>query len=143
MVTISPIGLSAAPVAGRLDLLATYREKLCRAICTDSTLQPQVSIVYTSGTARLNDITIFVPITATITIVTPGCGCKATTQLFTEKFVAAFRGYSTLPTAVTIAQNGRLQELSCLNCGKARAVTLYDSLSITITGATAVTPPAA
>lgn len=142
MVTISPVGLSAAQVVGRLSILATYKEKLCRAICTDSTLQPQVSIVYTSGTPRLNGTTIFVPITATITIVTPGCGCKATTQLFTEKFVAAFQGYTTLPTAVTINQLGRLQELSCINCGKAHSVTLYDSLNVIITGATAVTPAA-
>lgn len=132
MVRISPVGLAAAAVANQLPILATYKEKLCRTICTDSTLQPQVSIVYTNETPTLVDTTVFVPIVATITIVTPGCGCKATTQLFTEKFVAAFQGRTALPTSVTIASLGRTQSLSNINCGKAGSVTIDDSLTITI-----------
>lgn len=132
MVRISPVGLAAAAVANQLPILASYKEKLCRMICTDSTLQPQVSIVYTNETPTLVDTTVFVPIVATITIVTPGCGCKATTQLFTEKFVAAFQGRTALPTSVTIASLGRIQSLSNINCGKAGAVTIDDSLTITI-----------
>lgn len=133
MVKISPVGLAAAAVANQLPILATFKEKLCRTICTDSTLQPQVSIVYTNETAQLVDTTVFVPIVATVTIVTPGCGCKATTQLFTEKFVAAFQGQTALPTSVTIATLGRTQSLSNVCCGKASSVTINDSLTITIT----------
>lgn len=132
MVKISPVGLAAAAVANQLPILATFKEKLCRTICTDSTLQPQVSIVYTNETAQLVDTTVFVPIVATVTIVTPGCGCKATTQLFTEKFVAAFQGQTALPTSVTIATLGRTQSLSNVCCGKASSVTINDSLTITI-----------
>ena len=132
MIRISPVGLAAAAVANQLPILATFKEKLCRAICTDSSLQPQVSIVYTNETAELVDTTVFVPITATVTIVTPGCGCKATTQLFTEKFVAAFQGQTALPTSVTIATLGRTQSLSNVCCGKSSAVTINDSLTITI-----------
>ena len=132
MVKISPVGLAAAAVANQLPILATFKEKLCRTICTDSTLQPQVSIVYTNETAQLVDTTVFVPIVATVTIVTPGCGCKATTQLFTEKFVAAFQGQTALPTSVTIATLGRTQSLSNVCCGKANSVTINDSLTITI-----------
>ena len=132
MIKISPVGLAAVAVANQLPILVTIKEKLCRAICTDSTLQPQVSIVYTNETAELVDTTVFVPITATVTIVTPGCGCKATTQLFTEKFVAAFQGQTALPTSVTIATLGRTQSLSNVCCGKASAVTIDDSLTITI-----------
>lgn len=132
MVKISPVGLAAAAVANQLPILATYKEKLCRVICTDSALQPQVSIVYTNEPAQLVDTTVFVPIVATITIVTPGCGCKATTQLFTEKFMTAFQGQTALPTSVTIATVGRVQSLSNVCCGKAGAVTINDSLTITI-----------
>ena len=132
MVKISPVGLAAAAVANQLPILATFKEKLCRTICTDSTLQPQVSIVYTNETAQLVDTTVFGPIVATVTIVTPGCGCKATTQLFTEKFVAAFQGQTALPTSVTIATLGRTQSLSNVCCGKASSVTINDSLTITI-----------
>ena len=78
------------------------------------------------------DTTVFIPIVATVTIVTPGCGCKATTQLFTEKFVAAFQGQTALPTSVTIATLGRTQSLSNVCCGKANSVTINDSLTITI-----------
>lgn len=132
MITISPVGLAAAPVANQLSLLATFKEKLCKVICSDSTLQPQVSIVYTRETPTLVGTTVFVPITATITVVTPGCGCKATTQLFTEKFVAAFQGRTALPASVTIASVGRVQNLSNVCCGKAHSITVNDSLTVTL-----------
>ena len=91
-VTISPVGLAAAPVANELAFMATYKEKLCRPFCIDSTIQPQVSVVYTTGTPRLVDTTVFVPVKAVITVGTQysNCGCNAHTQLFTENFVVAF-----------------------------------------------------
>lgn len=93
-VTISPVGLAAAPVANELSFMATYKEKLCRPFCIDSTIQPQVSVVYTTGTPRLSETTVFIPIKAVITMVTQygNCGCNAHTQLFTENFVVAFQG---------------------------------------------------
>lgn len=39
-VTISPVGLAAAPVVNELAFMATYKEKLCRPFCIDSTIQP-------------------------------------------------------------------------------------------------------
>lgn len=132
MIYVSPVGLAAAAVANQLPLLVNYKEKLCRAICVNSTAQPQVTIVYTHGTPTLNGGTVFVPMTAVITVVTPGVGCKATTQLFTEKFVAAFQGQTAVPTAITVATVGRKQELSNLTCGRAHSVTIDDSITITI-----------
>lgn len=132
MVTLSPVGLAAAPVANQLSVLATFKEKLCRPFCVDSTVQPQVSVVYTHGTPTLVDTTVFVPITAVITVVTPGCGCRATTQLFTENFVAAFQGQTAVPTSVTIASVGKTQGGSCVTCGKAKSYTINDSLTVTI-----------
>ena len=132
MIYVSPVGLAAAAVANQLPLLVNYKEKLCRAICVNSTVQPMVTIVYTHGTPVLSNSTVFVPITAVITIVTPGCGCKATTQLFTEKFVAAFQGQTAVPTTITVATVGRKQELSNLTCGRAHSVTIDDSITVTI-----------
>lgn len=137
MLRISPVGLAAAPVANQLSILATFREKLCQPFCIDSSVQPFASVEYSNGTPILDGTTVFIPITARITVVTPGCGCNAKTQLFTEQFYVAFQGQTALPTAVTIASVGRIQGGSCVTCGKAYAYSINDSLTITIT------PPAA
>ena len=138
-VTISPVGLAAAPVANQLSFMATYKEKLCRPFCIDSTIQPQVSVVYTIGTPRLVDTTVFVPVKAVITVVTQysSCGCNAHTQLFTENYIIAFQGQTALPTAVTLGTVGRDMYGSNVSCGCAHTYTINDSLTLTIT------PPAA
>lgn len=134
---ISPVGLAAAPVANTLSFLATYKEKLCHPYCIDSTIQPQVSITYTTGTPRLNDTTVFVPVTAVITIVTQvnKCGCNAHTQLFTEDFVLAVQGQTAVPTAVTLTNVGRDRFGSNVSCGCAHTYTINDSLVLTLTPA--------
>lgn len=132
MVRISPVGLAAAPVANQLSILATYREKLCQPFCITSSIQPSATVVYSTGTPVLNGTTVFVPVTARVTIVTPGCGCNAKTQLCTENFYVAFQGQTALPTSVTIASVGRIQGGSCVTCGKATAYSVNDSLTITI-----------
>lgn len=89
-------------------------------------------------TAELrNGTTVFVPVTARVTVVTQGCGCNAKTQLFTEQFYVAFQGQTAVPTAVTITSVGRVQGGACVQCGCAHAYSINDSLVITIT------PPAA
>ena len=135
MVRISPVGLAAAPVANQVSLLANFREKLCRPFCIDSSVQPFASIEYSTGTAILNGTTVFVPVTARITVVTQGCGCNAKTQLFTEQFYVAFQGQTALPTNVVIESVGRVQNGSNVSCGKAYAYSINDSLTITITPA--------
>lgn len=132
MLRISPVGLAAAPVANQVSLLATFREKLCQPYCIDSSIQPSATVVYSSGTPILNGTTVFVPITARITIVTPGCGCNAKTQLFTEQFYVAFQGQTALPTSVTITSVGRVQGGACVTCGCAHAYSINDSLTVTI-----------
>ena len=133
-VTISPVGLAAAPVANELSFMATYKEKLCHPFCIDSTIQPQVSVVYTTGTPRLVDTTVFIPIKAVITVVTQNnrCGCNAHTQLFTESFVVAFQDQTSVPTTVTLTQVGRDQFGSNINCGCAFSYTINDSLTLSI-----------
>ena len=136
MLRLSPVGLAAAPVANQVSLLATFREKLCRPFCIDSSVQPLATLEYTAGTPILNGTTVFVPVTARLSIVT-GCGCNAKTQLFTEQFYVAFQGQTAVPTAVTINSVGRIQNGACVKCGCAYAYSVNDSLTITIT------PPAA
>ena len=131
MVRLSPVGLAAAPVANQVSLLATYREKLCCPFCIDSSVQPLATLDYTTGTPVLNGTTVFVPVTARITVVT-GSGCKAKTQLFTEQFYVAFQGQTGLPTSVTVNSVGRIQGGSCVKCGCAYAYSINDSLTVTI-----------
>lgn len=137
MLRISPVGLSAAPVANQLAILVNFREKLCRPFCIDSSVQPSATLEYTAGVPVLQDTTVFVPITARVTIVTQGCGCNAKTQLFTEQFYVAFQGQTAVPTAVNIESVGRVQNGANVSCGWAYAYSINDSLQITIT------PPAA
>lgn len=133
MVSVSP-ALSANGIQpGALPLLVTFREKMCRPFCIDSSVQPQASVTYTTGTPVMNGTTVFVPITAVVSVVTSGCGCKANTQLFTERFVAAFQDETTLPTAVSITAKGRTQGGSCVKCGKAFGYTINDSIVVSIT----------
>lgn len=131
MVRLSPVGLAAAPVANQLSLLITYREKLCHSFCIDSSTQPLATLQYTTGTPVLNGTTVFVPVTARITVVTGG-GCKAKTQLFTEQFYVAFQGQTALPTSVTVTSVGRVQGGFCVTCGRAQAYSINDSVTITI-----------
>lgn len=137
MIRLSPVGLAAAPVANQLSALITFREKLCQPFCIDSSIQPLATVEYSTGTPVLNGTTVFVPVTARLTVITQGCGCNAKTQLFTEQFYVAFQGQTAVPTAVTIQSVGRLQGGACISCGRAYAYSVNDSVIITIT------PPAA
>ena len=84
-VYLSPIGLSAAQVSNRVSLLAIYKERLCRRVCESATNQPEAFVTYKTGTPIFNGTTVFVPVIATVTIVTPGSGCEAKTQVIVEK----------------------------------------------------------
>lgn len=133
-VFISPGGLAAAPVANTLSVLATYKEKLCRCVCSTSTDQPNATVTYTYETPILQGTTVFIPIVATITIVTPNaCKCTAETQVITERFTVAFFGQTALPTAVTITQEGLTQGLYKIVCGKSNCFAVQNALTITIT----------
>lgn len=140
-VYLSPVGASVAPAANQLRVLAVFKEKVCRAYCIDSTTQPQSTLVYKVGTTRLVGTTLYIPITATITVVTPNGCCNANTQVFSETFVLAFQEYSgTLTAGPTITSLGRDVQPSCVKCGCAHGVTVNDSLLITLTAPAATEP---
>ena len=132
MVTLSPVGLAAAPATNQAAFLATFKEKLCRCVCATSSNQPQATVTYRNETPTLDGTTVFVPIVATITIVTPSCGCNASTQVINERFVVAFQGVTTVPASVTITQLGMTQGLIKIVCGKSNCYAINSSLTVTI-----------
>ena len=136
---ISPVGLSAtALVANQVSVLATFSERLCRPFCVTSTVQPQATITYRYETPYLNGTTVFVPIVATISIITPTSVrnvTRAQPMIYSERFVAAFQGQTALPTAVTITSVGRMQQANNVVCGKARVLDIHDSLTVALTTA--------
>lgn len=138
MVTLSPVGLAAAPVANQVSLLATFKEKLCRCVCATSTNQPFATVSYRNEAPVLNGTTVFVPIIATITITTPNaCKCQAETQVINERFVVAFQGRTTLPASVTITPVGITQGLIKIVCGKSNCYAINSSITIAIPAAAA------
>ena len=132
MVTLSPVGLASAPVANQVSLLATFKEKLCHRVCSTSSNLPQATVTYRNEAPVLDGTTVFVPIVATITIVSPGCGCTATTQVINERFVVAFQGSTALPTSVTITPVGTTQGLIKVVCGKSNCYAINSSLTVAI-----------
>lgn len=140
-VYLSPVGASVAPAANQLRVLAVFKEKTCKPYCVDSTVQPQTTLTYKVGTTRLVGTTLFIPVTATISVITPGNCCNASTQIFTETFVLAFQNYSGLPTGgPTVTSLGRDVQPSCVRCGCAHGVTVNDSLLVTLTAPAATAP---
>ena len=71
MLRVFPVGLAAAPVANQLALHVNLRKQLCKPYCIDSSIQPFSSVTYTAGTPILNGTTVFVPITARVSITVP------------------------------------------------------------------------
>lgn len=137
-VYLSPVGLSTAPVANTLNVLATFKEKLCRSICATSTNQPNATVTYRNETPVFNNNTVFVPIVATVTITTPSdCGCCATTQVITERFMLAFSGQAALPTSVLLTPRGITQGLFKVQCGRSNCYAVNSLLTVSITPGTA------
>ena len=132
-VFLSPVGLAAAPVANRLSVQATYKEKLCKTVCAISSNQPRATVEYRNDTPVLNGSTVFIPIVATVTLTTPGCNCQAITQVITERFVVSFQGQTALPASVAITSEGQVQGLIKVVCGKSNCYAINDSISVTIT----------
>ena len=103
MVTLSPVGLAAAPVANQVSFLATFKEKLCRCVCATSTNQPFATVTY-----------------------------RNETQVINERFVVAFQGVTTLPASVVITQVGMTQGLIKIVCGKSNCYAINSSLTVSI-----------
>lgn len=133
-VSLSPVGLATtALTANQLSAMATFREKLCKSVCSvmGAASNIPVTIQYTYGTPVLSGSTVFIPITTTINIPQfNGCECSRG-QTITEHFDVAFQGQTAVPTNVEISSVGRVTHAQG-NC-----MLINDSITVTIT------PPAA
>lgn len=136
-VFLSPVGLSAAPIANRLSIQATFKERLCKTVCAVSSNQPRADISYRADSPVLSGTTVFIPIIASVAIATPGCGCQATAQTITERFVVSFQNQTSLPTSIAVESVGQTQGLIKVVCGKSNHFGINESLVVTIV------PPAA
>lgn len=135
MVTLSPVGLTAAPVANQVSLLATFKEELCRCVCSTSSNQPFATVTYRNETPILNGTTVFIPIVADISIQTPGCSAP---RSIVERFMVAFTDRTSIPTTVTITPLGLTQGLINIKCGKSKCYALNSAITVTVSA-----PPAA
>lgn len=133
----NPVGLSTAPVANQLSELITCKCRLCKPICVTNSNQPTATVTYTTATPTLNGTTLFIPVTISVSLLSPSNCCNAIPQMFTETFIVAFQGVTALPTAVTVESVGIKQNLSCIKNGKAFGYVINDSITITITPAAA------
>ena len=132
-VYLSPVGLAGAPVANQLSVMVTMKERLCKPICLLNDNQPFATVQYKAGTPVLEGQTVFVPVTASIQLLSPGKCCEAVPQMFTERFKVAFQGRTTLPTtAPVITSVGTDQGVSGVQGGRAMCYTINDSVTISI-----------
>lgn len=135
-VYVSPVGLSAAPVANQLSALLTFKEKLCKPFCILNNSQPNATVSYSVGTPTLNGTTVFVPITARVKVLVPSgnsCCGKAVPYVYTENFTVAFQGRTSLPTTTPVITSvGTSQSVACVKDGAAYGYVVNDSVTITI-----------
>lgn len=135
-----PVALAAAPVANQVSFGMNFRLPLCEPYCITSSQQPFADIQYNVdvSNAILNGTTVFVPVTARISVQTPSnCPCDSAPQIYTEQFYIQFQGQTALPTNVTVTSVGRVQNGADVDCGCAYMYSINESLVATLT------PPAA
>lgn len=133
-VSISPVGLAAAPVANQLSALATFKEKLNKPYCNNNNMAIQTGITYTAGAPTLVGNTLFVPITASVSILSPGCCNCQVPQGYTETFEVAFQGQTDLPTNIAVNSVGRTSRPACIDkFGCVHGYVIYDSITVVLT----------
>lgn len=131
MITITPAG-SDNTSSTVLDLTTSFKEKFPKPYRTSTTNQPHAAVDYIVGTPVLNSTTVFVPITAVLTIIDLGC-CKKESLVYTEDFTVSFLDQTSLPASIKVESNGSDNSFSDIRCGYASSYRFDDSITITIT----------
>lgn len=131
MITITPVGTSSIS-ASSLPILVRIKEKLCKAINTESNYQPRAKVEYITGNPILSETTVFIPVTIIMTIVTLGSNHCVAPQVYTENFTAAFQEQSSIPNTITVESRGKVEGLSDVRCCRASSYNYEDSIVITI-----------
>jgi hypothetical protein len=132
MITVSPAGISTAPVANKLPLSVTITEKLIRPFCINASNQPQYTVSYSYDNPQMNGTAVFIPIKVNVKISSPSCGNRSVDQLYTETFMAVFEGQTAIPTSVTITENGSIGYGSSVLCYRAKSYSISESIDVTI-----------
>lgn len=140
MITITPIP-SASASASSEQLLIQLNEGLCQAYSTSATVQPQSSISFIVGDAKIetvkgtssNTYNAMVPIDVIgqITYLPKG-KCKAITKLFAETFTVGFTGLTTAPTTFTITTGMQTTgPYNVKSCNRAYGYNINTAITIT------------
>ena len=132
MITTRVIPATTASATSQ-ELLVEISEQVCKPYCINSAAKPSASVIFSQGTVTTVNGVAVIPITATVTIVTPtcnGCGC-AHTQVITERFNLGMT--ATTANSVTLEPgDSTTVEPTDLHCCKARGVKLTTTLVVGI-----------
>lgn len=131
MISVQPTALnSEALTANQQSLLLTITEGIAPRVCVSGA--PTFTTSYQAGTPVLNDETVYVPITITVTGLWPTVGNNAITKLYKEQFVAAFQGNSSADVTVTVASEGSTTEKVLFGFEKKNQYSVYESITVAI-----------
>lgn len=121
-----------ASTATSQELLIDITEKLCRQYCVNEAYKPIVTISFTQGEAVVLNGNAIVPITATITAISPLHDGKCVSpEVYTERFEVAFDATATNVTTLTAGADSIVTPAYVTGC-KARGFHLTTTLTIAI-----------
>lgn len=129
MITTSVI---PASTAGSQELLINITEKLCRQYCVNEAYKPIVTVTFTQGEATVLNGNAIVPITATITAISPlHDGRCVSPEVYTEHFAVAFDATTTNVTTLTPGADSIVTPAFVTGC-KSKGFHLTTTLTIAI-----------
>lgn len=121
-----------ASTAGSQELLINITEKLCRQYCVNEAHKPIVTVAFTQGEVVVLNGNAIVPITATITSISPLHDGKCISpEVYTERFEVAFDATATNVTTLTAGADSIVAPAFVTGC-KARGFNLTTTLTIAI-----------
>lgn len=114
------------------ELLIEITEPLCHLLDANGDIKPAVTVAFSNSPAQVINGNAVVTITALVSIANPnrhnGCACP---QIFAETFDLAFD--ATTDNAITLVPGASIiTKPTAVKCGKARAVMLTTTLTVTI-----------
>jgi|GEM_PF-2242593 len=129
------VAVSAATGTAVQQFAAIVKERLCRAVCVNQSIQPTATVRYSLENQTTTGTTTCVELVAQGTIqYVPkgGCGCNTVTQQFVERTMLMFaNSAATAAPTISLTQgvsDGVLADKRC-NVGKAYQITTDVSVS--------------
>ena len=132
MINVLPQSISATSQVFTAELT----ERLCKAWCVLSSIQPSVNVVYSIEDVSLVGTNLYVTVKAQGTVIyVPKCGnaCCPQQKVFTEYFTTSFAG-ATNASTVTIAQANGIVKPAFVNCcNVAHGISALNLVTLTFT----------